>query len=168
MSNRSTIQQLLIFLHDIFGFKYQTDTIYLDISKAFDSVSHFHLLDKFTSFGRLWLWCRAYLNNRFQYVSVNNQFSQLLPVKSGVSQGIRTLCFLLFISMISPMLYFIAKLYSFLMILNVFVSSNQSHSDQQLLQQDLNSLLNWSTKSNLSFKPSKSVHVSYNSYFLFN
>ena len=46
MSNRSTIQQLLIFLHDIFYSKYQTDTIilYLDISKAFDSVSHFHLL----------------------------------------------------------------------------------------------------------------------------
>ena len=43
MSNRSTIQQLLIFLHDIFCSKYQTDTIYLDISKAFDSVSHFHL-----------------------------------------------------------------------------------------------------------------------------
>ena len=39
----------------------------------------------------------------------------------------------------------------------------KSFSDQQLLQQDLNSLSNWSTKSNLSFKPSKTVHVSYNS-----
>ena len=41
----------------------------------------------------------------------------------------------------------------------------KSYSNQQLFQQDLNSLLNWSIKSNLSFKPSKSVHmhVSYNS-----
>ena len=46
MSNRSTIQQLLIFLHEIFCSKYQTDTIYLDISKAFDSVSA-HLLSSF-------------------------------------------------------------------------------------------------------------------------
>ena len=40
MSKMSSTQQLLIFLHDIFCSKYQTDTVYLDISKTFDSVSH--------------------------------------------------------------------------------------------------------------------------------
>ena len=34
-----------------------------------------------------WLWFRAYPTNRFQYVSVNNHYSQLLPVESGVPQG---------------------------------------------------------------------------------
>ena len=166
MSNRSTIQQMLIFLHDIFCSKYQTDTIYLDISKAFDSVSHFHLLDKLTSFnisGRLWLWFRAYLTNRFQFVLVNNQFSQLLPVESGVPQGsiLGPLLFIIYINDISD-----AVLYSKTLL---FADDTKcfrlikSFSDQQLLQQDLNSLSNWSTKSNLSFKPSKTVHVSYNS-----
>ena len=58
------------------------------------------------------------------------------------------------------MLYFIAKLYFLLMIPNVIVSSNPILINNYILQQDLNSLSNWSTKSNLSFK---SVHVSYNS-----
>ena len=168
MSNRSTIQQLLIFLHDIFCSKYQTDTIYLDISKAFDSVSHFHLLDKLTSnsfniSGRLWLWFRAYLTNRFQFVSVNNQFSQLLPVESGVPQGsiLGPPLFIIYINDISDAVLYCKTL--------LFANDTKcfrhikSYSDQQLLQQDLNSLFNWSTKSNLSFKPSKSVHVSYNS-----
>ena len=89
MPCRSTVQQLLLFMHDIFN-SCQTDAIYLDISKAFDTVSHVHLLDKLTSIdivGDLWLWFRAYLMNRFQYVSVNNYYSQLLPVESGVPQG---------------------------------------------------------------------------------
>ena len=48
MSLRSTVQQLLLFLHDGFNSR-QTDAIYLDINKAFDTVSHSHLLDKLAS-----------------------------------------------------------------------------------------------------------------------
>ena len=44
----STVQQLLLFLHDGFN-SHQTDAIYLDINKAFDTVSHSHLLDKLAS-----------------------------------------------------------------------------------------------------------------------
>ena len=44
MKGRSTLQQLLIFLNDIITTKVQTDVIYLDIRKAFDTVSHRQLL----------------------------------------------------------------------------------------------------------------------------
>ena len=39
----------------------------------------------------------------------------------------------------------------------------KSYTDQQLLQTGLNLLSNWSAVSRLSFNPSKSVHISFNS-----
>jgi len=59
MSNRPAIQQLLLFLHNAFSSRDQFDAVYLDISKAFDSISHSHLLSKLHHFnisGSLWLW----------------------------------------------------------------------------------------------------------------
>ena len=168
MSNRPTTQQLLLFLHNLFSSHYQTDAIYLDISKAFDSVSHSRLLAKLTSInitGKLWLWFRAYLTNKFQYVSINSQASQLLPVESGVPQGsiLGPLLFIIFINDLPD-----AVLYSKTLL---FADDTKcfhyikSISDQQLLQHDLNLLFDWSFMSNLSFNPSKSVHISYNSKF---
>ena len=42
----STLQQMLIFLDQIINSPLQTDVIHLDISKAFDTVSHSILLNK--------------------------------------------------------------------------------------------------------------------------
>ena len=114
-------------MHDIFN-SCQTDAIYLDISKAFDTVSHVHLLDKLTSIdivGDLWLWFRAYLMNRFQYVSVKNHYSQLLPVESGVPQVASWDPYCLwFMLMIFQILFFIVKCYCLLMILNALDKSS--------------------------------------------
>ena len=68
----------------------QTDVVYLDFKKAFDSVSHNELLFKLWSFGitgNLWKWLQAYLTNCVQCVSVNNSVSNVLPVVSRVPQG---------------------------------------------------------------------------------
>ena len=173
MSGRSTTQQLLLFLHEVFASRYQTDeiylfflffyTIYLDISKAFDTVSHSHLLDKLISVDISWFWFKAYLTDRFQHVSTNNHCSQLLPVESGVPEG----------SILGPLLFIIyinslpdAVLHSKTLI---FADDTKcfrhikSLSDQQLLQADLNLLSSWSAVSCLSFNPSKSVHISFSS-----
>jgi len=78
------------FLHNSFSSRDQFDTIYLDISKAFDSISHSHLVSTLRHFnisGRLWLQLQAYLSNRFQFIPVNNCCSDLLSVISGVPQG---------------------------------------------------------------------------------
>ena len=90
MCNWSTTQQLLLFLHNAFSSRDQFDVIYLDISKAFDSVSHSYLLSKLHNFnisGSLWFWLQVYLSTRFQFVSINNCYSDLLSVESGVPQG---------------------------------------------------------------------------------
>ena len=68
----------------------ETDVFYLDISKAFDMVSHEILLNKLWSIGitgLLWSWFKNHLTNRYQRVSVNNAYSELLPVASDVPQG---------------------------------------------------------------------------------
>ena len=49
MQNRSTTQQLLLFLSNAFTARYQLDTIYLDISKAFDTICHTHLFQKLST-----------------------------------------------------------------------------------------------------------------------
>ena len=83
--------------------KTSVDVIYLDIRKAFDTVSHDLLLTKMISFGitgTLLLWFKAYLSDRTQCVQVNNATSDFLPVISGVPQGsiLGSLLFVLFIN----------------------------------------------------------------------
>jgi len=88
--HKSTLQQLLVYFNDIIASKSETDAIYLDISKAFDSVSHNKLLNKIWSIGvtkPLWSWFKSYLTGRYQCVRINNCLSELLPVLSGVPQG---------------------------------------------------------------------------------
>lgn len=59
LPNRSSTQQLLLFLHHILSSLSSTDVIYLDFQKAFDKVSHTELLLKLWSIGisgDLWMW----------------------------------------------------------------------------------------------------------------
>ena len=69
MKRSSTLQQMLVFLNHIVNNPGQTDAIYLDICKAFDTVSHSILLCKLWLAGitgSLWAWFKAYLTNRVQ------------------------------------------------------------------------------------------------------
>ena len=76
--------------------------IFLDFSKAFDTVDHSILIEKLQCCIRrlALLWIKNYLNNRKQYVSYNGVKSNLLTIKCGVPQGsiLGPLLFLLYIN----------------------------------------------------------------------
>ena len=66
------------------------DVAYLDFRKAFDLVSHKHLLYKMSKYGingQVLNWVTAFLNNRKQRVVIRGTASEPLHVTSGVPQG---------------------------------------------------------------------------------
>ena len=162
--NCSTLQQMLIFLDQIINSPLQTDVIYFDICKAFDTVSHSILLNKLWSIGItgvLWTWFKNYLTGRYQRVSINNSYSDSLPVVSGVPQG----------SILGPVLFLI-----YINDMSLYIHGSHhlkfaddtkcfkhicSSSDHDVLQDDINALLTWSRDSDLEFNLKKFVHLSF-------
>ena len=84
--------------------------IFLDLSKAFDTIDHNILLYKLEYYGFLGIvfnvleWFKNYLNNRNQYVSHNNCKSDLKYIVCGVPQG-SILGPLLFILYVNDIIY---------------------------------------------------------------
>ena len=93
VSSRSTVSALIRVVDDwsrALDQGLEVCVVFFDISKAFDTVPHLLLLQKFNELGinpYLLRWLRSYLINRSQFVAVDGSDSQTLPVISGVPQG---------------------------------------------------------------------------------
>lgn len=67
-----------------------TIMVFLDFSKAFDTVNHRLLLEKLKILGfdgPSCNWIKSYLSNRHQCVKIGDKFSEWKPIKNGVPQG---------------------------------------------------------------------------------
>ena len=167
--NHSPLQQLLIFLnsvHESFGTTTQTDVIYLDFKKAFDSVAHNELLVKLWSFGiqgNLWKWFRGYLTSRMQCVSINTSISAQLPVISGVPQGsiLGPLLFLIFVNDLPPS----ASTSSVFLFADdtKCLKTIRNISDCLSMQKDLQNLTIWSQCWKLNFNVAKCALLRFSS-----
>ncbi len=65
--------------------------VLLDLSAAFDTIDHDILIDRLQNYtgiqGQALRWFRSYLSDRYHFVYLNEEESQLSPVKYGVPQG---------------------------------------------------------------------------------
>ena len=128
----------------------------LTFAKAFDRVSHQRLLTKLYNIGiigNLMNWIKDFLKGREQRVVVNNEFSDWASVVSGIPQGsvLGPSLFTIFINDITSNVKKFAddtKLY------------NSAHLNN-LIQEDLNHLLQWSNKWLLPFNIEKCTVLHY-------
>ena len=93
MKGKSCLSQLLKVFHDWAHNRNSglpTDVVFLDFTKAFDSVPHERLLLKLHAYGirdPLLSWVRSFLTNRQQRVVLRGHYSSWTAVVSGVPQG---------------------------------------------------------------------------------
>lgn len=167
LPHRSCLSSLLIFLETISDNLDQgipSNTVYIDFSKAFDSISHRRLLIKLKAFGvtgPLFSWIECFVTRRKQRVVVHGESSSWLPVTSGVPQGsvLGPLLFLLFIDDIDHCFIHSTILkYAD----DVRIIARDTHG--ALLQEDLDRLVAWSKEwfLNINLKKCKILHFGSN------
>ena len=131
--------------------------MYLDLAKAFDSVSHQRLLLKLSRYGvsgKLLQWFESYLGGRGQQCLVHGFTSSRSPVPSGVPQGsiLGPLLFLVYVNDLPPVIQNRIALFADNSKCSSVIESLQ---DCESLQKDLDSLHGWSDNWHLKFNTSK-------------
>ena len=156
-NKRSCVTQLLEVLNDFSKMVENgdcIDVIYLDFSKAFDTVPHQRLINKLKAYGiehNILTWIESFLSNRKQRVRVNSAYSEYTPVSSGIPQGsiLGPLLFIIFINDLPKDTSCTCKIFADD---TKLYNSDKNHS---LLQRDLLSFFKWSEKWLLKFNKGK-------------
>ena len=154
LKGRSIVTNLLEFTSKIFdGFSsgFQTDVVYTDFSKAFDSVNHALLVEKLNLIGLppiLVEWISSYLSNRSQNVLFRDFISKPVNVSSGVPQGshLGPILFNIFINDL-PTIIHNSSVLMYADDVKLFLPLSDPMS-QVLMQEDLSRLCFW-CKTNL-------------------
>lgn len=149
INGRSTVLQLLYYLDHCVNLVAEggvIDAIYLDFSKAFDTVAHRRLIGKLEAYGidgKLLEWIKSFLSGRSQTVKVNGSKSFPADVTSGIPQGsvLGPLLFVLYINDLLDGITSDGLLYADDAKIFRLISSS---SDARKLQMDILKLEDWS------------------------
>ena len=148
LSGRSCLSNLLEALDIIFDMIANGETVdifYLDFQKAFDTVPHFRLFVKLSSFGihgKTLNVVRDFLSDRTFTVSVGDSKSKQYNVSSGVPQGsvLGPILFLLYINDLPE------NIKNAVLLFADDLKMIAKSSRKEINQQDINNLVLWQNK----------------------
>ena len=136
-------------------------TVFLDLSKAFDTLDHNILLQKLQFYGIThisYLWLKSYLCNRKQYVDFNNNISDTKFLTTGVPQG----------SILGPLLFMIyindlANASTFFKIIlyaeDISLINSSPIYNSTIINAELNKIYWWLCMNKLSLNISKTKYI---------
>ena len=150
---------------------YGIDVVYLDYRKAFDTVPHKRLLLKLRNYGfteKYIKWIENFLTGRKMRVGINNSYSRWTDILSGVPQG-SVLGPLLFILYVNDLPSWITNSMRMFADDTKVWSRVSNERDTAGLQDDLNSLCNWSDQWLLKFNVEKCkvMHIGQKQHFTY-
>ena len=142
--------------------------IFLDLSKAFDTVDHTILLSKLFHYGIRGVahdWFRDYLSNRKQLVIVNDCSSSLRDITCGVPQGsiLGPLLFLLYINDL-PLCSKELSFFLFADDTSILYKTKDPHSSTPLINHELRLVSDWFKANKLSLNVKRQISC----YFINN
>lgn len=131
---------------------------FLDISKAFDRVSHNAIINKLRYFkidGKLLDLLKDYLTSRKQRVTLDGKTSSWRDIFAGVPQGsvLGPLLFLIFIDDIVQNINCLIRLFAD--DTSLLLASDVLRQDIALMQTDINRIIDWANKWSVRFNPEK-------------
>ena len=157
------INELYCKVADNLDNKLHTVGIFLDLSKAFDTINHNILLNKLSSYGIRGLandWLRSYLSGRQQRVLFNDILSDPASVTCGVPQG----------SILGPLLFFLyindlpscSKLPHFVLFAddtNILFAHHDPKTLETIINNELIHISNWFKLNKLSLNVKKTNYI---------
>ena len=164
--NHSTSHATALLAENIckaFEKKQTTIGVFLDLSKAFDTIDHRILLAKLQHYGVRGLPLKlfqSYLTNRSQQVLVNGKFSNCLPINYGVPQGsiLGPLLFLIYVNDF-PKCLSTGNSIMFADDTNIFFSEKNYKTLFAIANQQLQNIDNWLTSNKLSLNTAKTNYI---------
>jgi retron-type reverse transcriptase len=138
-------------------------SLFIDLSKAFDTIDHSLLLKKLYSYGIRGLaydYIKSYLSNRLQYVETHGMSSSLLSITCGVPQGsiLGPILFLLYINDISACTKLL-KLFLFADDTTILYSSKDINELIKTMNKELETISDWFKLNKLSLNTAKTNYM---------
>ena len=157
----STTFQLLVIYDDFckaLDKKQTTQSIFFDISKAFDRVWHLGLIRKLHAIGicgNILGWFKSYLSGRSQAVVVKGETSNYLPLRAGVPQGsvLGPLLFIIYITDLTSNTQSTIKIFDDET--STYMSLEDVHQITDILNLDLAKVTDWAKTWTVKFNPLK-------------